>query len=276
MDVRVGLWRKLSTEELFLWTAVLEKTLARPLDCQEIQPVHAKGDQFWVFIGRTDVEAETPVLWPPDVKSWLTWKDRDAGKDWGQKEKGMTEDEMVGWHHRLDGHGFGWTPGVGDGQGGLACCGSWGHKESDTTERLTWTEESLMTWESVHALIWSDVTPCTQFDYWKIYVEILRENILQALHFDNPLEKVPLHFWLQYAFSSSSIYIHFDLQWSVENTVLTTRSSYPCFNFQGEKWYSNTITFTDFPNPNPWLGETLSPRKYANEEERKKKLSCRF
>ena len=102
--------------------------------------VHPKGDQSWVFIGRTDVEAETPILWPPDAKSWLTGKDPDAGKDWGQEKKGMTEDEMVGWHHRLDGHGFGWTPGVGDGQRGLACCGSWGRKESDMTERLNWTE----------------------------------------------------------------------------------------------------------------------------------------
>ena len=112
-----------------------------PLDCKEIRPVHPKGNQSWVFTGRTDVEAETPVLWPPDAKSWLIWKDPDAGKDWGQEEKGMTEDEIVGWHHRLSGHGFGWTPGVGDGQGGLACCGSWGRKESDTTERLNWAEQ---------------------------------------------------------------------------------------------------------------------------------------
>ena len=124
------------------WTVALEKTLESPLDCKEIQPVHPK-DQSWVFIGRTDVEAETPVLWPPDVKSWLTEKHPDDGKDWGQEEKGMTEDEMVGWHHWLDGHGFGWTPGVCDGQGGLACCGSWGHKESDTTEWLNWTELSI-------------------------------------------------------------------------------------------------------------------------------------
>ena len=110
------------------------------LDCKEIQLVHPKGDRSWVFIGRTDVEAETPKLWPPDTKSWLIWQDPDAGKDWGREEKGTTEDEMVGWHHWLDGHGFGWTPGVGDEQGGLACCGSWGHKESDTTEWLNWTE----------------------------------------------------------------------------------------------------------------------------------------
>ena len=110
------------------------------LGLQEIQPVHPKGDQSWVFFGGTDVEAETPILWLPDAKNWLNGKDPDAGKDWRQEEKGTTEDEMVGWHHRLNGHGFGWTPGIGDEQGGLACCGSWGHKESDTTERLNWTE----------------------------------------------------------------------------------------------------------------------------------------
>ena len=121
------------------WTVVL-KTLESPLDCQEIQPVHPKRRLVWVFIGRTDVEAETPILWPPDAKSWLIWQDPDAGKYWGQEEKGTTEDEMAGWHHLLDGHGFGWTLGVGDGQGGPECCGSWGQKESDTTERLNWTE----------------------------------------------------------------------------------------------------------------------------------------
>ena len=121
------------------WTVVLEKTLESPLDWKEIQPVYPKGDQSWVFIGRTDVEAETPILWPPDAKSWLVWKDPDAGKDWRQ-EKGMTEDEMVGWHHRLNGHEFEGTPEVGDRQGGLACCSLRGHKESDTTEWLNWTE----------------------------------------------------------------------------------------------------------------------------------------
>ena len=122
------------------WTVGLEETLESPLDCKNIQPVHPKADQSWMFIGRTDVEADTPIFWPPGVKSWLIWKDPDAGKDWGQEEKGPTEDEMVGWHHRLNGHGFGWTPGVGDGQGGLPCCDSQGRKESDTTERLNWTE----------------------------------------------------------------------------------------------------------------------------------------
>ena len=94
----------------------------------------------WLFIERADVEAETPILWPPDMKSWLFWKDPDAGKDWRKKEKGTTEDKIVGWHHRLNGHGSGWTPGVGEGQGGLACCGSWSCKELDTTEQLNWTE----------------------------------------------------------------------------------------------------------------------------------------
>ena len=122
------------------WTVVLEKTLESPLNCKEIQPVHSKGDQSCLFTGRTDAEAETPVLWPPHAKSWLIGKDPDAGKDWGQEEKGKTEYETVGWHHQLNGHGFGWTPGVGDGQGGLACCSSWGHKESDMTEWLNWTE----------------------------------------------------------------------------------------------------------------------------------------
>ena len=125
------------------WTAVLEKTLESPLDCKEIQPVHPKGHQSWVLFGRADVEAETPIVWPPEVKSWLTGKDPDAGKDWGQEEKGTTEDDMVEWHHRLSGHGFSWTPGAGDGQGGLACCSLWGHKESDLTERLKWTENIL-------------------------------------------------------------------------------------------------------------------------------------
>ena len=99
-----------------------------------------RSNQSWVFIGKTDVEAETPILWPPDVKRWLIGKDPDAGKNWGQEEKETTEDEMAGWHHRPDGHGFGWTLGVGDGQEGLACCSSWGYKESDMTEQLNWTE----------------------------------------------------------------------------------------------------------------------------------------
>ena len=122
------------------WTVVLEKTLESPLDCKEIQLVHPKGDQSWMFTGRTETETETPILWPPHAKSCLIEKDPDAGRDWGQEENGTTEDEMTGWHHWLDGHGFEWTPGVGDGQGGPAFCDLWGCKESDTTERLNWTE----------------------------------------------------------------------------------------------------------------------------------------
>ena len=119
---------------------VLEKTLESPLDCKEIQPIH------WDYCGRNDAKAETPVLWPPHAKSWLIGKDCDAGRDWGQEEKGTTEDEMAGWHHRLDRCEFDWTLGVGDGQRGLACCDSWGRKESDTTERLNWTEASMTRW----------------------------------------------------------------------------------------------------------------------------------
>ena len=109
------------------WTVVLEKTLESPLDCKEIQPVHPKENQSWIFTWRTDAEAETPILWPPDVKNWLIWKDPDAGKDWRQEEKGMTEDETVGWQHWFD-HEFEQSPGVGDEQGSLACCSPCGRK----------------------------------------------------------------------------------------------------------------------------------------------------
>ena len=118
---------------------VLEKSLESPLDCK-IQPVHPKGDQSWIFIGRTDAETETLVLWPADANNYLTGKDPDSGKDWKQEENGMTEDEVVGWHHQLDGHEFEQAPGVGDGQRSLVCCSPWGHKELDTTEGLNWTE----------------------------------------------------------------------------------------------------------------------------------------
>ena len=120
-------------------------TLESPLDYKEIKLVYPKGNQSWIFIGSTDAAA--PILWPPDAKKWLIGKDLDAGKDWGQEEKGTTEeekgtteDEMAGWHHWLDGRESEWTPGVGDGQGGLACCDSWGRKVSDMAEWLNWTE----------------------------------------------------------------------------------------------------------------------------------------
>ena len=128
-----------------------------PLDCKEIQPVHPKGDQSWVFIGRTDVEAETPVLWPPDAKSRLIWKDPDAGKDWGQEEKGMTENEMVGWHHRLDGHGFGWTPRVGDGQGSLVWLQFIGSQRvrHNWATKLNWTSQAQNVQWGLHYLLQS-------------------------------------------------------------------------------------------------------------------------
>ena len=131
------------------WTVVLEKTVESPLDCKEIQPVHFEGDQPWDFFGRNDAKAETPVLWPRYMKNWFIGKDSDAGRDWGQEKKGTTEDEMAGWHHWLDGRESEWTLGVGDGQGGLACCNSWGCKESDTTEWLNWTEWEKGDWKSI-------------------------------------------------------------------------------------------------------------------------------
>ena len=140
MDVRVGLWRKLSAKELMLLNCGVGEDFWESLGLQGDPTVHSKADQSWVFFGRTDAETETSILWSPRVKSWLIGKDPDVGRHWGQEEKGTTEDEMAGWHHQFSGHEFGWTSGVGDGQGGLACCDSWGCKESDTTERLNWTE----------------------------------------------------------------------------------------------------------------------------------------
>ena len=116
------------------WIVVLDKTLESPSDSKKIKPVNPKGNQSWIFIGRTDAEAETPVLWPPDVKNWPTGKDPDSGKDWRQEEKGMTEDEIIGWHHRLSKHEFEQASQVGDGQGSLVCCSPWGRKELDMTE----------------------------------------------------------------------------------------------------------------------------------------------
>ena len=133
----------------WFWTVVLEKTLESPLDSKEIQQVHPKGNKSWLFTGRIDAEAETPVLWPPDVKNWLIWKDSDAGKDWRQEEKGKTEDEMVGWHYQLDGHEFEQALGVGDGQGSLAGCRPWDWKESNMTEELNWRLFSLC-WKRIY------------------------------------------------------------------------------------------------------------------------------
>ena len=134
MDHREG-W---ALKNWCFWIVVLEKTLESPLDSKEIKPVNPNGNQPSIFTGRTDAEAS--IFGPPVAKSWLIGKDPDAGKDWGQEKKGMTEDEIVGWHHRPNGHGFGWTRGVGGGQGGLACCCTWDHRQSDSTERLNWTD----------------------------------------------------------------------------------------------------------------------------------------
>ena len=136
MDVRADHKESWAPKNWCFQTVVLEKTLESPLDCKEIQPVHPKGDQSWIFTGRTDAAAEAPVLWPPDAKNWLTGKDSDAGKDWRWEGKGMTEDEMVAWPHWLDGYGFEQAQGVCEGQGSLVCCSPWSHKESDTTEQL--------------------------------------------------------------------------------------------------------------------------------------------
>ena len=132
------------------WTMMLEKTLESPLDCKEIQQVHPRGNQSWIFIGRTDAKAKTPVLWPHDANNRLLGKDPDAEKDWRQEEKGTTEDEMDGWHYQLDGHEFEQAPGVGDGQGSLVCCSPWGRKELDMTEQLNWlTDLSCGTWDFI-------------------------------------------------------------------------------------------------------------------------------
>ena len=153
MHVRVGLWRKLSAEELMLLNCGVEDSW-ESLDCKEIKSVHSKGNQSWISIGRTDAEAEAPILWPPDAKNWLTGKDRDAGKDWRREEKGVTEDEMVGSHHRLNGYEFEQALGVGDGQGSLECCSPWGCKASDMTEQLNWTELGQLKKEATIQLGW--------------------------------------------------------------------------------------------------------------------------
>ena len=151
------------------WTVVLEKTLESPLDCKEIQPVHPKGDESWVLIGRTDVEAGTPILWLPDAKSWLIGTDPDAGRDWGQKEKGTTGDEIVGWHHQLDGHGFGWTLGVGDGQGGLLQFMGLQRVEHDWATELTWDTTCLFKHHALSNpsfLNWFEAALLSHFNSW--------------------------------------------------------------------------------------------------------------
>ena len=129
------------------WTVMLEKTLESRLNGKELKPVHPKENQSWIFIGRTDAKDETPILRPPNAKNWLLGKDPDAGKDWREEKKGTTEDEMVGWHHQLNGHEFEQTLGDSEGQGNLVCCSPWGRRESDMTERLNWTEHQKIIFE---------------------------------------------------------------------------------------------------------------------------------
>ena len=159
------------------WTVVLEKTLESPLDCKEIQPDHSEGDQPWDFFGRNDAETETPVLWPPHAKSWLIGKDSDAGRDWGQQEKGTTENELAGWHHWLSGHESEWTLGVGDGQGSLACCDSWGHKDSDMTERLNWTERNCALRKYTHYNLCGSGGLASHFNFWHCRKYIKQHDI---------------------------------------------------------------------------------------------------
>ena len=149
-------------------TMVLEKALECPLDCKEIKPVNPQGNQPWIFIGRTDAETETPILWPLDTKNWLTGKDTDAGKDWRREEKGMTEDEMVGWHYRLSGREFEQTLGDTEGQGTLACSIPWGCQESDMTEWLNWRCDSLFHNLLSHQNLYSSHLICNQYKWtWK-------------------------------------------------------------------------------------------------------------
>ena len=156
---------------------MLAKTLESPLDCKEIHPVHPKGNQSWVFIGRTD--AETLILWPPDVKSWLIGKGPDAGEDWGQKKKGTTEDKIVGWHHWLNGHEFEWTLWGGDGQRGLACCSLWGHKvRQDWATELNWTD---WTYRGNPLYLTADLSAETlkARREWKDVFKVIKEKIIQ-------------------------------------------------------------------------------------------------
>ena len=176
--VHVWMW-ELDCEESwapknwYFWTVVLEKTLESPLDCKEIQPVHPKGDQSWVFTGRTDAEAETLILWPPHAKSWLIGKDCDAGRHCRQEEKGTTEDEMAGWHHQLNGHEFEWTPGVGDGQGGLECCDSWGRRVGHHWG-LNWTELNELKKKLLSSYLFSDLwQTCFNLSQWNVFTEFL-------------------------------------------------------------------------------------------------------
>ena len=185
-------WR-IDAFELWCW-----RRLSSPLACKEIQSVNPKGDQYWIFIGRTDVEAETPILLPLNEKNWLTGKDHDSGKDWRWEEKGVTEDEVVGWHHRLNGHEFEQTLGDGEGQGSLVCCSPWGHKESDMTEQLNWTDSKAWNRKSMFlfALEFRKESDMTE---WLNWTELKKELRI-------PIQKVFLKFAQNTAHKSLSLY----------------------------------------------------------------------
>ena len=227
MDVRVfssshtWMW-KLDHKENWVpknwcfWTMVLEKALESPLDCKEIQPVHPKGNQFWMFIGRTDDEAEIPILWPPDAKSWLIGKDLDGGKDWKQEEKGTSEDEMVGWHHRLDGREFEQASGDSGEQGSLACCSSWGHKESDTTEQLNWVHYILVLMLSHFSHVQLFVTLGTVACQAPLSMGILQAWILEWV----ALPSSRGSFWLRDRTQVSCIAAEFFIIWATREAPL--------------------------------------------------------
>ena len=172
----------------FFWTMVLEETLESPLDCKEIQLVTPKGNQSWIFTWRTDAEAETPILWPPDVNNCLIWKDPDAGKDWRQEGKGMTVDEMVGWYHQLDGHEFEQVPGGDDGQGSLVWCSPWGRKEWEMTERPKWTEMNI--WYFSFS-IW--LTSFSMIIFSSFYQKILRDYSESSVVWGMPISERKEH-----------------------------------------------------------------------------------
>ena len=182
------------------WTVVLEKTLESPLDCKEIQPVHPKGSQSW--IGRTDAEAEAPILWPSNVKSWLIRKDPDAGKDWRQ-EKGTTEDRMVEWHHRLNGHEFGQALGDGEGQGSLVCCNPWDCKDSDTAEWLKPTIQQSHSWAYIQTRVseWG----CSVVSNSLQPRGLKPTRLLHPWYFPDKSAGVGCHFLLQEIFPDSGI-----------------------------------------------------------------------
>ena len=177
----------------WFWSVVLEENLQSTLGCKKIKPVNPKLNQSWIFIGKMDAEAETLILWPPDGKKWLIGKDPDAGKNWKQEEKGITEDEMIGWHHQLDEHEFEQAPGDGYGQGSLMCCSPWGRKESEMTEQLNWTEpwSILLGVQNVNWML-TEAEPrilshtcCLWGDAWLSASQFLLSNFISILNFWN-------------------------------------------------------------------------------------------